>query len=250
MEPEAGAKTAVRDTAAELDRNHKVQRLRRAGCPPVQRYGPGEVLLMRWVLAKHVRATLLKIVLFGVALIPLAVLIRSVMVGDLGPDPGQVITESLGIAAFQLLLATLLLTPLKKFSGWSGWLRYRRMLGLFAFFYAVLHLLAFLQLILGWGDLWATFTKRPYIIAGAAAFLAMVPLAITSTRGMMKRTGRWWKPLHRLIYPAAILAWVHFLWQARSDITEMVVYAVILAGLLVVRARWFGVSSLAPLKRT
>src|SRR5690554_3044558 len=198
MEPEARAKTAIRDTAAELDRNHKVQRLRRAGCPPVQRYGPGEVLLMRWVLAKNVRATLLKIVLFGVALIPLAVLIRSVMVGDLGPDPGKVITESLGIAAFQLLLATLLLTPLKKLSGWSGWLRYRRMLGLFAFFYAVLHVLAFLQLILGWGDLWATFTRRPYIVLGAVAFLLIVPLALTSTNAIMRRTGRHRQPLQRL----------------------------------------------------
>jgi len=204
---------------------------------------------MRWVLAKHVRATLLKIVLFGVALIPLAVLIRSVMVGDLGPDPGQVITESLGIAAFQLLLATLLLTPLKKLSGWSGWLRYRRMLGLFAFFYAVLHVLAFLQLILGWGDLWATFTRRPYIIAGAVAFLLLIPLAVTSTRKMMKRTGRWWKPMHRLIYVSALLAWVHFLWQARSDIGEMVVYGVLLATLLVVRVYWGGLSSLIPLRK-
>ncbi len=191
-----------------------------------------------------------KCLVFGLALLPLGFLVVDIVNANLGPDPGQVITEALGIAAFQLLLVTLAITPLKKVTGWSGWLRYRRMLGLFAFFYAALHLLAFLQLILGWMDLWATFTKRPYIIAGAAAFLAMVPLAITSTRGMMKRTGRWWKPLHRLIYPAAILAWVHFLWQARSDITEMVVYAVILAGLLVVRARWFGVSSLVPLKRT
>lgn len=191
-----------------------------------------------------------KCLVFGLALLPLGFLVADIVNANLGPDPGQVITEALGIAAFQLLLVTLAITPLKKVTGWSGWLRYRRMLGLFAFFYAALHLLAFLQLILGWMDLWATFTKRPYIIAGATAFLAMVPLAITSTRGMMKRTGRWWKPLHRLIYPAAILAWVHFLWQARSDITEMVVYAVILAGLLVVRARWFGVSSLVPLKRT
>lgn len=191
-----------------------------------------------------------KCLVFGLALLPLGFLVVDIVNANLGPDPGQVITEALGIAAFQLLLVTLAITPLKKVTGWSGWLRYRRMLGLFAFFYAALHLLAFLQLILGWIDLWATFTKRPYIIAGAAAFLAMVPLAITSTRRMMKRTGRWWKPLHRLIYPAAILAWVHFLWQARSDITEMVVYAVILAGLLVVRARWFGVSSLVPLKRT
>ncbi|MCE0758798.1 sulfoxide reductase heme-binding subunit YedZ [Marinobacter sp. G11] len=205
---------------------------------------------MASAVANRWRSIAGKCLVFGLALLPLGFLVVDIVNANLGPDPGQVITEALGIAAFQLLLVTLAITPLKKVTGWSGWLRYRRMLGLFAFFYAALHLLAFLQLILGWMDLWATFTKRPYIIAGAAAFLAMVPLAITSTRRMMKRTGRWWKPLHRLIYPAAILAWVHFLWQARSDITEMVVYAVILAGLLVVRARWFGVSSLVPLKRT
>lgn len=205
---------------------------------------------MASAVANRWRSIAGKCLVFGLALLPLGFLVVDIVNANLGPDPGQVITEALGIAAFQLLLVTLAITPLKKVTGWSGWLRYRRMLGLFAFFYAALHLLAFLQLILGWMDLWATFTKRPYIIAGAAAFLAMVPLAITSTRGMMKRTGRWWKPLHRLIYPAAILAWVHFLWQARSDIAEMVVYAVILAGLLVVRARWFGVSSLVPLKRT
>lgn len=205
---------------------------------------------MASAVANRWRSIAGKCLVFGLALLPLGFLVVDIVNANLGPDPGQVITEALGIAAFQLLLVTLAITPLKKVTGWSGWLRYRRMLGLFAFFYAALHLLAFLQLILGWMDLWATFTKRPYIIAGAAAFLAMVPLAITSTRRMMKRTGRWWKPLHRLIYPAAILAWVHFLWQARSDITEMVVYAVILAGLLLVRARWFGVSSLVPLKRT
>ncbi|MFP3443004.1 ferric reductase-like transmembrane domain-containing protein, partial [Pantoea sp. SIMBA_133] len=78
-----------------------------------------------------------------------------------------------------------------------------RMLGLFAFFYAVLHVLAFLQFILGWSDLWATFTKRPYILAGMVSFLMLVPLALTSTKGMMRRMGRQWKGLHKLVYPIA-----------------------------------------------
>src|SRR5690554_3203411 len=101
-----------------------------------------------------------KCLVFGLALLPLGLLVEDIVNANLGPDPGQVIAEALGIAAFQLLLVTLAITPLKKVTGWSGWLRYRRMLGLFAFFYAALHLLAFLQLILGWMDLWATFTKR------------------------------------------------------------------------------------------
>nr|BBJ02914.1 hypothetical protein YBY_07620 [Marinobacter nauticus] len=198
----------------------------------------------RWVSSVAV-----KVVVFCAALVPLLLLILDVVLGRIGPDPGQEITERLGIAAFQLLLVTLLITPLKKLTGWNGWLRHRRMLGLFAFFYAVLHVFAFLQLILGWGDLWATFTRRPYIVLGAVAFLLMVPLALTSTKAMMRRTGRHWKPLHRLIYVSVVFAWLHFLWQARSDVTEMVVYGVVLLGLLGLRVYWFGVFSLIPLRK-
>ncbi|MBW4936384.1 protein-methionine-sulfoxide reductase heme-binding subunit MsrQ [Marinobacter sp. F4206] len=181
---------------------------------------------------------------------PLVVLIWTLLDGGLGPDPGQAITESLGLAAFQLLLATLCMTPLSRWSGWSGWLRIRRMLGLFAFFYASLHVLAFLQFIVGWFDLWATFTKRPYIMAGAVAFLCLVPLAVTSTRGMVRRLGgARWKRLHRLIYLAVVVAWVHFVWQARSDIGEMVYYAVIVIWLLALRWQWSGWAALLPFKR-
>lgn len=194
--------------------------------------------------------TPVKILAFLICLIPLGLVGWDIRSGNLGPDPGQTITEALGIAAFQFLLITLLISPLRKITGWAGWLRFRRMLGLYAFFYAALHVLAFLQFILGWFDLWATFTKRPYIIAGALAFLLMVPLAATSTRAMMKRMGRGWKPLHRLIYSSAVLAWVHFLWQARSDVTEMMIYGVVLAVLLGARVYWSGFSTLIPLKRT
>ncbi|MEC7816920.1 MAG: protein-methionine-sulfoxide reductase heme-binding subunit MsrQ [Pseudomonadota bacterium] len=190
----------------------------------------------------------LKLAIWVVALLPLGWLVYQLFTGMLGPDPGQTVTESLGLTALQLLLATLMVTPLKRVAGWSGWLRVRRLLGLFAFFYAVLHVLAFLQFILGWGDLWATFTRRPYIIAGALGFLMLLPLAFTSTKAAMKRLGRRWKPLHRLIYPAVGLVWVHFLWQARSDITEMVAYGALVVGLLAVRVYWFGARSLVPLK--
>ncbi|MDP4548993.1 MULTISPECIES: sulfite oxidase heme-binding subunit YedZ [unclassified Marinobacter] len=204
-------------------------------------------MLANWSKAATLRVV--KVGLFLAALIPLFILIQRIVVGDLGPDPGQAITEGLGKAAFQLLLATLFVTPLRKLTGWAGWIRCRRMLGLFAFFYAVLHVMAFLQLILGWGDLWATFTRRPYIIMGAAGFILLVPLALTSTQKMMKRMGRGWKPLHRLIYPSSIFVWLHFLWQARSDVLEMVIYGVVLMLLLLVRVYWFGVSSLVPLKK-
>lgn len=179
-----------------------------------------------------------KVLVAFMAFLPLAILLSRLVGSGLGPDPGQQITESLGIAAFQLLLATLALTPLKRWTGWVGWLRVRRMLGLFTFFYAVLHLLAFLQFILGWGDVWATFTKRPYIIAGFLAFVLLIPLAVTSTNSMMRRLGRRWKTLHRSVYVIVLLAWVHFFWQARSDIGEMLAYGVVVLVLLAVRVRW------------
>lgn len=183
-----------------------------------------------------------------VASLPLVLLSWRMFAGELGPDPGQAITESLGLAAFQLLLATLCMTPFKRWTNWGGWLRIRRMLGLFAFLYAAMHILAFLQFIVGWFDLWATFTKRPYIIAGAVAFLCLIPLAATSTKGMMRRLGPSWKRLHRLIYLAVVVAWVHFIWQARSDIGEMVAYAVVVVCLLALRSYWSGWKSLMPLK--
>ncbi|CAN0604418.1 unnamed protein product, partial [Ectocarpus sp. 12 AP-2014] len=169
------------------------------------------------------------------ALLPLALLVSRLIGGDLGPDPGQEVTESLGLAAFQLLLVTLCMTPMRKWTGWPGWMRVRRMLGLFSFFYVILHVLAFLQFILGWQDVWATFTKRPYIVAGLVAFLLMVPLAVTSTQGMVRRLGKRWKALHKSIYAVALVAWVHFLWQARSDIGEMVVYGAVVVLLLGLR---------------
>ncbi|WP_240616587.1 sulfite oxidase heme-binding subunit YedZ [Marinobacter fuscus] len=192
----------------------------------------------------------LKVLVFVLALLPLGLLFLDIKNGALGPDPGQAITESLGLAAFQLLLITLLISPLKKLTGWAGWVRLRRMLGLFSFFYASLHVLVFLQLILGWGDLWATFTKRPYIIVGALAFLMLIPLAVTSFRSAMKKVGRWWKPLHRLIYPAGVLVWLHFLWQARADIGEMVAYGLVLLVLLGLRGHWNGWGDLIPLRKT
>lgn len=174
-----------------------------------------------------------------IALVPLGLLVADFLLGRLGPDPGPEVTEALGIAAFQLLLVTLAMTPLQRWTGWPGWIRMRRMLGLFCFFYALLHLLAFLQFILGWQDLWSTFTKRPYIIAGSIALLILIPLAATSTKGMMRRLGRRWKSLHRGIYLATLAAWVHFIWQARSDIGEMVAYGLVVLLLLGVRVWWW-----------
>ncbi|MHA7927576.1 MAG: protein-methionine-sulfoxide reductase heme-binding subunit MsrQ [Marinobacter sp.] len=202
------------------------------------------------IVARSGSVLIFRLLVAFLASVPLLVLVINIAGQSLGPDPGQEVTESLGIAAFQLLIVTLCMTPLKRWTGWAGWIQVRRMLGLFAFFYALLHVFAFLQFILGWSDLWATFTKRPYIVAGALSFVMLVPLVLTSTKGMMKRLGKNWKPLHKLVYPIVVAAWIHFIWQARSDIGEMVVYGLVIVGLLALRWKWSGARGLIPFART
>lgn len=165
-----------------------------------------------------------KLAVFSLAMTPLLYLAWSVVTGNLGPDPGKTLTRALGLATFQLLLATLAMTPLQLFTGLSAWIRVRRMLGLFAFFYGALHLLAFLQFIAGWRNLLNEIVERPFITVGFTALVLMLPLALTSTKGMMRRLGKRWKQLHMLIYPIALLGWVHFIWQARSDVGEVLLY--------------------------
>lgn len=153
---------------------------------------------------------------------------------EIGPDPVEEMVHTFGKTALNFLLLTLLITPLRQLGGWPHLLRLRRMLGLFAFFYAVLHLLAYAVLDQGL-DLAAVLediAKRPYITLGFTAVLILAPLAITSTNRMMRRLGRRWQKLHRLVYAAAILGVWHFYWQVKADIREPLIYAAMLAVLL------------------
>lgn len=152
----------------------------------------------------------------------------------LGPDPVAAIEHELGLWALRLLLVTLAITPLRQISGQPAWLKFRRMLGLYAFAYASLHLAAYLALDLrGWWALvFEEIVKRPYITVGFAAWLLLVPLAVTSTRGWMRRLGRNWGRLHRLVYLVAVLAVLHFWWIVKSDYREPLLYALVLAMLL------------------
>lgn len=152
----------------------------------------------------------------------------------LGADPVAEIEHRTGTWALRLLLATLAVTPLRQVTGQSVLLRFRRMLGLYAFFYACLHLAAFLALDLGgwWSTIFEEIVRRPYITVGFLAWLGLVPLAITSTRGWMRRLGRGWSRLHRLVYAVAVLAVLHFWWIVKSDLREPAIYAGILAALL------------------
>lgn len=156
--------------------------------------------------------------------------------GDL-VNPIEFVLHASGTWALIGLLATLALTPLRWLSRWGFWLRLRRLLGLFAFFYAVLHvgLYVILDQELVWDQIGPDFLRRPFMMVGLVAFLLLLPLALTSTDGWMRRLKRHWKTLHRLIYCIAILAVVHDWMQVKRDITQPAIYAVILAVLLLFR---------------
>jgi len=160
---------------------------------------------------------------------------------QLGTDPVAQLEHRTGDWALRLLLATLAITPVRRLSG-SAWLvRYRRMLGLFAFFYACVHLTTYLVIDLGgyWSQLLTEIAKRPYMTVGFSAWLLLVPLALTSTRRMMHRLGRRWQQLHRLVYVSALLAVLHFLWLVKADHREPLIYLGILALLMLARSDAF-----------
>lgn len=172
-----------------------------------------------------------KPLVFILCLLPLAALFWL----EWGANPVETLTHHTGRWALRFLLMTLAITPLRRLSGWNGLQRYRRMLGLFAFFYALLHFgvyLVFDQFF----DLRAIaedVVKRPYITVGFAAFVLLIPLAVTSTNGMIRRLGgRRWRRLHRLVYAIGILGVLHYLWLVKADLEQPLIYAVILGALL------------------
>lgn len=182
----------------------------------------------------------LKALAQALALLPLILLVRGVLTNTLGPDPVAAITHETGIWALRILLLGLALTPLRRLTGQSWPIRFRRLVGLYAFFYACLHLATYVVLDLGqyWSQLLDDIVKRPYITVGFAAWLLLVPLALTSTRGWMRRLGRRWMQLHRLVYAVGVLAVLHFLWLVKSDLREPLIYAGLLGLLLGLRLWW------------
>ena len=182
------------------------------------------------------------------ALSPLAILLWQMWCvartgsNALGADPVAEIEHRLGLWAIRFLMLTLAITPLRQLTGWNVLVRFRRMLGLYTFAYASLHFAAWLGLDLRgyWLQIFEDIAKRPYITVGFLAWLLLVPLAITSTSGWIKRLGRHWARLHLLVYAIAVLAVLHFWWLVKSDIRESALYAAIAALLLGWRAwrRW------------
>ncbi len=191
-----------------------------------------QIQWIRWVA---------KPVLFVLCSVPLAWLVWDGVTNNLGANPVETVRRYTGDWTLRFLLIALTVTPLRRLTGWHVVVRLRRMLGLFAFFYACLHFVSYIWLdqFFMWDAIIEDILDRPYITVGVASFLLLIPLAVTSTNGMVRRLGgRRWQRLHQLVYVIAVLGVIHFLWLVKSDISEPVIYGAILALLLGFRLFW------------
>ncbi|HEU4564982.1 MAG TPA: protein-methionine-sulfoxide reductase heme-binding subunit MsrQ [Gemmatimonadaceae bacterium] len=214
------------------------------GAPPDFHHGAAEPAAPHRSIARRsrsprARTRALKALLFAAGLVPLALVAWAAFAGNLGANPIREFQHRTGIWTLRFLALTLAVTPLRRLTGWNEAIKYRRMLGLFAFFYASVHLVNYM--IFDWSldlpEIAKDVAKHKYITVGMAGFLLLLPLAITSTKGWIRRLGgRRWQQLHRLIYAAAIAGVVHYLWAVKKDITLPLAYAALFAVLLGTRA--------------
>ena len=191
----------------------------------------------------HRAVDTIRLVVFLSALVPLARLATGAIVFPewLGANPAEFITRATGDWALRFLLLTLCVTPLRRVSGWSWLVRLRRMLGLYAFFYACVHFSSYISFdhVFDVEAIFRDILKRPFITVGFATLLLLLPLAVTSTNAMVRRLGaNRWRMLHRLVYVIGPLAVLHFWWMVKRDVTEPAIYGVILATLLAARIPW------------
>ncbi|MEW6293035.1 MAG: protein-methionine-sulfoxide reductase heme-binding subunit MsrQ [Pseudomonadota bacterium] len=183
----------------------------------------------------------LKTLVFVLALLPLAYYGWGAWHDTLGANPVEAVTRGMGTWTLNLLLITLAITPLRELTGWHAALRLRRMLGLFTFFYAALHLTSYLWFdqFFAWGEIARDILERPFITVGMAAFVLLVPLAATSSNFAIRRLGgRRWQALHRTVYAIGILAVLHYSWLVKADQSQPLLYGGILVVLLGLRAWW------------
>lgn len=179
----------------------------------------------------------LKTMVFLLSLLPFGLLVNDGINDRLGANPIETLHFGFGDWALRFLCIGLALTPIKMLTG-QGWpIRFRRMMGLFAFFYASLHLLVFmvLDLSLSWAAFKDEVPKSPYILMGLLTYSLLFPLAVTSTKNMQKRLGRNWLKLHRLVYLAGLAALLHYFWLVKADYTEPLIYAGVIGILLTIR---------------
>ena len=164
----------------------------------------------------------------------------------LGPDPTATLAHGTGFAALRILIISLAITPVRRLSRSLGWIvRFRRMLGLYAFFYASVHLLVYLKLYanLDWPTLVDDLSKRRYIIAGFSAWLLLLPLALTSTKWSIRKLGKRWQVLHRLVYVAAVLGIVHYWWIVKTGVLDPLKITIVLAIVLLARPAWLWIDA-------
>jgi len=180
-----------------------------------------------------------KPVVVALALSPAAWLTWGFFHDQLGANPIEMLTRETGVWTLRFIVATLVITPLRRLTGWNALVKYRRMLGLFAFFYGTVHLLTYVWLdqFFDVPGIVKDVLKRPFITMGMLAFLAMLPLALTSTTGWIRRLGgKRWQAIHRLIYVTAICGVIHYYWLVKADVARPIRYAAIVAVLLAARA--------------
>ena len=180
----------------------------------------------------------MRVAVFLACLLPFVMLVQAVATDTLGPDPADHLMHVTGEWVMRFMVLVLLATPLAH-SGWRRLARYRRMLGLYAWFYATLHLLVFAQVYIGWSgeQLIGELAERPYVLVGFLAWLILVPLGITSVSIIRKKMGRYWRQLHKLTYAVAVLGWIHLLWLSRSDVGDALIYGTLFLVLLIYRLR-------------
>ena len=183
------------------------------------------------------RTWAIRAAIWVLALAPAGLIIVDYLRDQLGANPIEEVMHRLGWWALVLLLISLAITPLRRITGWNRIVRYRRLVGLFAFAYATAHLLAYVVLDqwFAWGYIAEDIAERPFILAGFSAWLLLLPLALTSTTGWIRRLGRRWGTLHRLAYVAAALGTLHFFWRVKADTREPIIFVLLLALLLVLR---------------
>jgi sulfoxide reductase heme-binding subunit YedZ len=210
-----------------------------------------------------------KPIVFLASLGPVAWLVWAYLTGNLSPNPLSDLTNETGVWTLRFLCITLAVTPLRRLSGWNGAIRFRRMVGLFAFFYGSLHFLTYVIAdrfagldfpngILAWTtvrnlvkSVGEDVYKRPFITVGFTAFVSMLPLAVTSTAGMIRRLGgRRWNLLHRLVYFTAAAGVIHYWWLVKADVRRPITYGVIVASLLLFRLYWARIRRAKPLAET
>jgi sulfoxide reductase heme-binding subunit YedZ len=191
----------------------------------------------------------LKPLVFAACLVPFGWLLSNALSGDLGANPVEAITNETGIWTLRLVVATIAITPIRWLTKWNPIIQFRRMIGLYAFFYGTLHFMTYfiLDQSLVFSGLWDDVVKRPYITAGFTAFVLMIPLAVTSTQGWIRRMGgRKWNLLHKLVYVTAAAGVLHYFWKVKLDTTNPLYYAAVVGVLMAARVWFASRRSVAP----